>query len=107
MSEERVGTRKRLRLLFQFRLLDEAAQRKLIKFAWSGLLIVIFGLVLIVLGIRLNTGAYSTEGLLIGFGAIAVLIGIVRVLIGFINPMTPTDLTGAGVEVERLRPHAH
>jgi hypothetical protein len=82
----------KIRLLDRFRQVDKAAQRKLIKFVWSGLLIVVIGLVMIVVGLDLNTGAYSAEGLLIGFGAIAVIVGIIRLLIGFIRPLSPTDL---------------
>jgi len=40
----------------------------------------------------LGTGAYSGEGLLIGFGALIVLAGIIRTLIGVINPSSPDEL---------------
>jgi hypothetical protein len=82
----------RVRLLDRFRQVDKAAQRKLIKFVWSGLLFVVIGLVLIVIGLDLNTGAYSAEGLLIGFGAIAIIVGVIRLLIGVIRPLSPSDL---------------
>jgi hypothetical protein len=90
----------RIRLLDRFRQMDKAAQRKLIKFVWSGLLFIALGLVLIVVGLDMNTGAYSAEGLLAGFGAIAVIVGIIRLLIGFIRPLSPTDLDTMEVEEE-------
>ncbi|HLZ56367.1 MAG TPA: hypothetical protein VKR06_05415 [Ktedonosporobacter sp.] len=97
MSEEKPRTRReRISLLYRFRHLEEAERHKLIRYAWSGLLIIFFGLILLGLGLTqyLNTGtAYSSAGLLIGFGAIIVLVGIIRILIGLINPWSPTDLT--------------
>lgn len=97
MSEQRVSTpsqrlREKVRLLSRFRHMEEAARHKLIKFAWSGFLIVLLGIVMIAAGLILGTGAYSPEGLLIGFGFIVVIVGIIRMLIGFINPTTPADL---------------
>jgi hypothetical protein len=73
-------------------ILDRAVTLKWNKFTWSGLLIIGIGCLLIVIGLLLNTGAYSAEGLLLGFGAIAVLIGIIRIFIGLINPLAPGDL---------------
>ncbi len=72
--------------------LNRAVWRKWNRFTWSGLLLIGLGCIMIVLGLLLNTGAYSAEGLLLGFGAIVVLIGIVRIFIGIINPSTPSDL---------------
>jgi len=91
-ARERRISGDRIRLLDRFRQMDKAAQRKLIKFVWSGLFFIVLGLVLIVVGLDLNTGADSAEGLLAGFGAIAVIVGIIRLLIGFIRPLSPTDL---------------
>src|SRR5690349_22291926 len=99
-AQERRISGDRIRLLDRFRQMDKAAQRKLIKFIWSGLLIIVLGLVLIVVGLDLNTGAYSAEGLLAGFGAIAVIVGIIRLLIGFIRPLSPTELDAMVVEEE-------
>lgn len=73
-------------------ILDRAVWRKWNKFTWSGLLIVGIGCLLVVIGLLMKTGAYSAEGLLIGIGAIVVLIGLIRVAIGFINPMSPSDV---------------
>jgi hypothetical protein len=50
------------------------------------------GIVVIGLGAILNTENYASGILFIGFGAIIVIIGIVRLLIGFINPAIPEDL---------------
>jgi len=82
----------KVRLLDRFRHLDEAEQRKMNKYTWSGLLFILVGFILIALGLLQHTGAYSAEGLLIGIGAIVTLIGILRSLIGFINPFPPNDL---------------
>ncbi len=79
-------------LVVKIEIMDRAVWRKWNKFTWSGLLIIGVGLIMIAVGILLNTGAYSAEGLLLGFGAIVVLIGIVRVFIGLINPLAPGDI---------------
>lgn len=76
----------------QEKLLKKAEQRKWTKFTLSGLFIIVVGIVLIAIGLLLNTGAYSAEGLLIGLGAFVVLGGVIRVLIGIINPAVPEDL---------------
>jgi hypothetical protein len=79
-------------LVDQTEIMDRAVWRKWNKFTWSGLLIIGIGCLLIAIGLLMNTGAYSAEGLLLGFGAIAVLIGIIRIFIGLINPLAPGDL---------------
>lgn len=73
-------------------ILDRAVSRKWNKFTWSGMIIVGIGCLLIVIGLLLDSGAYSAEGLLAGIGAIVILIGLIRVGIGLINPMLPSDL---------------
>jgi hypothetical protein len=72
--------------------MDRAVWRKWNKYTWSGFLLIGVGLIMIAAGLLLNTGAYSAEGLLLGFGAIVILIGIVRVFIGLINPLAPGDI---------------
>jgi len=72
--------------------LERAIWKKWNKFIWSGLVFIVIGLVVIGIGLLLNTGAYSAEGLLIGLGAIVVIIGIIRLLIGVINPLSPDDI---------------
>ena len=76
----------------QTEVLDRAIWRKWNKFTWSGLVLVGSGLIVIAFGLLLRMGAYSPEGLAIGLGAIVILIGIVRLLIGLINPLAPSDL---------------
>ena len=73
-------------------LLDRAIWRKWNKFTWSGLLLILVGLILIGGGLALNMSPYSIAGIIIGIGAIVIIIGIIRLLIGLINPLSPTDL---------------
>jgi hypothetical protein len=54
--------------------------------------IILVGLALIGFGLSLRTGAYSGEGIAVGFGFLIVLAGILRVLIGVINPSSPDEL---------------
>ena len=79
-------------IVVQTEMLDQAISRKWNKFTWSGLVLVGIGLLAIAFGLLLRMGAYSPEGLMIGLGAIVVLIGIIRMLIGLINPLAPSDL---------------
>jgi len=76
----------------RMRTLRKAEQSKWNRFTWSGLLLVALGLGLIAFGIHLNTGADSAEGIALGFGSLIVIAGIIRILIGVINPATPDDL---------------
>lgn len=94
MSEERLS------LMQRFRLMDEAAQRKLIRYAGSGAIFVVVGLLMIIAGLFLNTGMYSVGSLLIGFGAIVVLIGVIRIMIGFINPPSPDVIPSSYEDTE-------
>jgi hypothetical protein len=110
MSEEEAGmAQQRVKVLRRQRIFNRAVWRKSSRFTTSGLVTMGIGVVLISVGASLNTGPYSSEGLLIGFGAIIVLIGIVRLLIGFINPAIPEDLqppaeTEEGVIREEILP---
>lgn len=74
--------------------LKRAMVRKWNRFVWSGLVILAIGVILVMIGFRLNTGVntFSSESLLIGSGAIIALIGIIRILIGVINPSIPADI---------------
>ncbi|GAC1357062.1 MAG: hypothetical protein NVS4B11_13420 [Ktedonobacteraceae bacterium] len=87
-----MATKRRVSLAQRMRRLQRAEQSKWNKYTWSGLLIVLVGLVLIGYGLSLHTGAYSGEGLAVGIGALVVLAGIIRTLIGFINPSSPEEL---------------
>lgn len=95
MAQQRVNITRRLRIF------NRAVWRKSSRFTVSGLVIAAIGIVVIVFGvISLDTGLYPNQGfLLIGFGAIIAIIGIVRLLIGFINPAVPEDLPPL-IEVE-------
>lgn len=97
----------RVRILRRQRIFNRAVWRKSSRYTLSGLIIIGIGVVLISLGISsLNTGIGLNPGgdyLLIGFGAIVALIGIIRLLIGFINPATPEDLQPL-VEAENAKP---
>ncbi|HTI15252.1 MAG TPA: hypothetical protein VL461_11900 [Dictyobacter sp.] len=83
----------------QTEMMDRAVWRKWNKYTWSGLLVIGVGCLMIVIGLLLNTGAYSAEGLLMGLGAIVALVGIIRMFIGLINPLSPGDLRGQGGRV--------
>lgn len=72
--------------------LEVIEERKKRKFTWSGLAVIVVGAALIVFGLMLHTGANSLEGLLVVGGGIAVLIGILRILIGWIRPIVPSQL---------------
>ncbi len=87
-----MATRQRVSLAQRMRRLRQASDWKWNKYTWSGLLIILVGLVLILVGVGLRTGASGSEGLLIGFGALIVLGGIIRALIGVISPSSPDDL---------------
>ena len=96
-----MATKQRVSLAQRMRRLRRAEQGKWNRYTWSGLLIILVGLVLIFVGMGLNTGAYSSEGLLIGFGALIVLAGIIRTLIGVINPSSPDELIPYEEQEER------
>lgn len=89
MAEQQYSPRRRV-WFRRFKYLDEAARRKFIRFVWSGLAIIVLGIVLIAYGLISGTG--PSEDLLIGFGAIIVVVGLIRMLIGFIHPSTPDEL---------------
>lgn len=76
----------------QTEILNKAVWLKWNHFTWSGLLIAGIGIILIYVGFLLNQGFYSAEGLLIGVGAIVVIVGLIRILIGLINPPSPVEL---------------
>ena len=86
----------------RLRVFNSALGRKWSRFTVSGLIFMIVGVVVIIIGALLNMETYSAKGLLIGLGAIIVLVGIVRLLIGFISPSTPEDLIPLEQEEELL-----
>ena len=72
--------------------LEEVEERKRRKFTWSGLLVMVIGVVLIAIGLLLNSGVNSIESLFVGVGGLVVVIGILRILIGLIKPIVPGQL---------------
>lgn len=72
----------------RLRVFDRAVWMKWNKYALSGSLVILGGLIILALSFILSPQSY----LLLGLGALVVLIGIIRLLIGFINPIAPTDL---------------
>ena len=86
LAKQRVGLARRMRRL------QMAERTKWNKYTWSGLVIILIGLALIGFGLSLRTGAYSGEGIAIGFGFLIILAGILRALIGVINPSSPEEL---------------
>jgi uncharacterized membrane protein YiaA len=90
-SEEREESLKR-ELVEHPEVLEVVEERKKRRFLWSGLLLAIIGVVLIAVGLVLNTGINSIESLFIGVGALIVIIGVLRILIGLIRPIVPSQL---------------
>ncbi len=88
-----MATKQRASLAQRMRRLRRAEQSKWNKYTWSGLFIILAGLILIFVGMSLRAGAYSNGGFVaIGLGALVVLGGIIRTLIGVINPSSPEEL---------------
>ncbi len=73
-------------------ILEAVVERKRRKFTWSGLLLIVIGVVLIAIGLLLNSGTNSIESLFVGGGGLIVVIGILRILIGLIKPIVPSQL---------------
>lgn len=70
-------------------LLRQAEQEKKRRFVPRGFVTLVVGIVLLAIGLLLNTGVRSLEGVLVGVGILVIIIGIVMVLIGLIKPITP------------------
>src|SRR5437016_4599476 len=86
MAEEKIDTQR-------LRIFDRARWSKTSRYAVSGLVFIVIGGILVAYGLLFNQGSYnSAAGLVLGIGAIIVLVGIIRLLIGFINPAVPQDL---------------
>jgi hypothetical protein len=73
-------------------ILEAAAERKMRKFAPSGLIVVLVGVVLIMLGLYIHANEHTIGGFMVGVGVIVVLIGMCRFLIGLIKPIVPSQL---------------
>ncbi len=84
MANERSSDKRR------FRIFQSALWQKASKYIFSGLIIIGIGCLVISSGLLLNRE--TSTPLVVGLGAIVVLVGIIRVLIGLINPAHPDEL---------------
>ena len=66
--------------------LGKAEQAKRRRFTRRGLVLTVVGIVFIAIGIVLNTGPASSEGLFVAIGVIILISAIISFLIGVINP---------------------
>jgi uncharacterized membrane protein YedE/YeeE len=73
-------------LLIKAEILEKAERAKKRKFTRRGLVLAVIGIIFIGIGIVLNTGPASTEGLFVGVGIIFLISSIISFLIGVINP---------------------
>ena len=74
-------------------ILEAAVERKMRKFAPSGFIVLLIGVIVIVLGLYVHSTDNATMGgFMVGVGAIVVIIGICRLLIGLIRPIVPSQL---------------
>jgi hypothetical protein len=73
-------------------ILEAATERKMRKFAPSGLIVLLVGVVLIGTGLFIHSGEYTIGGFIVGVGVIVVIIGMCRILIGLIKPIVPSQL---------------
>jgi hypothetical protein len=73
-------------------ILEAAEERKMRKFAPSGLILLLVGVILIVLGLLIHSNEYTIGGFIVGVGVIVVIIGMCRLLIGLIKPIVPSQL---------------
>lgn len=80
-----------IELVEQTALMDRAIWRKWNKFIWSGFVLIVLGLIIVGISFLLRLEP-ATISLLIGGGVVIVIVGIIRLLIGLINPLSPRDL---------------
>ncbi len=74
-------------------ILEAAVERKMRKFAPSGLIVFVIGVILIALGLFVHSADNAMiGGFLVGVGVIVVIIGLCRFLIGLIRPIVPSQL---------------
>jgi branched-subunit amino acid ABC-type transport system permease component len=74
---------------------DRAIREKWNKYTWSGLAVLLAGLLVLIINMTFFKTAYPTNMLLIGLGILLIIIGVIRILIGFITPATPLDTISA------------
>ena len=73
-------------IVIKAEVLEKAEQAKRRRYTRRGLVLSVIGFVLIAIGIVLNTGPASTEGLFVALGIIMLISAIISFLIGVINP---------------------
>ena len=74
-------------------ILEAAVERKMRKFAPSGLVVFLIGVLVIALGLFVHSADNATfGGFMVGVGVIVVIIGLCRFLIGLIRPIVPSQL---------------
>ncbi len=74
-------------------ILEAAVERKMRKFAPSGLIVFLIGVIVIALGLYVYSAVNTTiGGFMAGVGVIIVIIGMCRFLIGLIRPIVPSQL---------------
>jgi hypothetical protein len=73
-------------LVIEAELLAKAERAKKRRFTRRGIVLAVIGFIFISVGIVLNTGPASTEGLFVGMGIIVLISSIISFLIGVINP---------------------
>ena len=73
-------------------ILKAATERKMRKFAPSGLIVLLVGVVLIGTGLFIHSGEYTIGSFIVGVGVIVAIIGVCRLLIGLIKPIVPSQL---------------
>lgn len=73
-------------IVIKAEVLEKAEQAKRRRYTRRGLVLSVIGFVLIAIGIVLNTGPASSEGLLVALGIIMLISAIISFLIGVINP---------------------
>ena len=74
-------------------ILEAAVERKKRKFAPSGLIVLLIGVIVIALGLFVHSADNATSGgFMVGVGVIVVIIGMCRFLIGLIRPIVPSQL---------------
>ena len=73
-------------IVIKAEVLEKAEQAKKRRYTRRGLVLSVIGFVLIAIGIVLNTGPASSEGLFVALGIIMLISAIISFLIGVINP---------------------
>ena len=73
-------------------ILEEAVERKMRKFAPSGLILLLVGVILIASGLAMHASNYTLRGFIAGVGVIVLIIGVCRLLIALIKPIVPGQL---------------